>query len=227
MKVMMTWLVFLMWMFVGFNAAQAEEKIVLKTVNITLDQVTLKKGMSVFADACMGCHSLRYMTWKKLMDYPEIGFSRKEVDELRDDAPLNARIMTSLTATDAMASYGIVPPDLSIIARAREGHGAYIYSLLTGFAHDPNGRIPDGNYNLYFPGHNIAMPDPLSWLDHDPEDEDELKEQVRTVSSFLVFVGEPHQIQRQAMGRWVMAFLVLLTIVLYALKREVWKDVKH
>ncbi len=207
--------------------SQAAEGTALKSVKISLDQATLQKGMHVFTEVCMGCHSLRYITWRNLMVYPEIGISRKEVDELRGGSSLTDWLQTALSEEDARVSYGVVPPDLSLIARAREGRGAYIYSLLTGFEHDPKGRVPDGNYNLYFPGHQIAMVDPLGWQDHDAGDEADLKEQARAVASFLTFVGDPHQVERQALGKWVLTFLVLLTLVFWLLKRAVWKDIKH
>ena len=206
---------------------QAEESAPLKPVDISLDQATIKKGLHVFTDVCMGCHSLRYMTWKKLMEYPEIGLSREEVDNLRDDAPLNAAMLTELSESDAKESYGTVPPDLSLMARAREGGGVYIYSLLLGFEHDPKGRVMDGNYNIYYPGHRIAMADPLGWLDHEPEDEADLREQARDVASFLTFVGDPHQLERQFIGKWVILFLIALTFVFWLLKRDVWRDVEH
>ncbi len=199
----------------------------LKKVNITLDQPTLRKGLHVFVNVCMGCHSMRYVTWYDLTRYPEIALSRKETKELSGGDPLTAHLLTPLSEKDAKASFGIVPPDLSLMAMAREGKGAYIYSILTGFAHDPRGRVPDGNYNLYFPGHRIAMPDPLGWLDHDPGDTAKLQEQARTVASFLTFVGDPHQLQRLAIGKWVMIFLVVMTFVLWLLKREVWRNVEH
>jgi len=222
------WLALLAWIVVSTaGMALAEGGQALKPVSIMLDQATLQKGLHVFTDVCMGCHSLRYMTWKNLMDYPEIGMIRKDVDELRGDAPLTGRMLTPLPEEDAMASYGIVPPDLSVMAKAREGHGAYIYSLLTGYEHDPKGRIPDGNYNVYFPGRRIAMSDPLGWFEHDPGDEEDLKEQARAISSFLAFVSDPHQQKRKRIGMWVLIFLVILTAVLYALKQEVWKDIKH
>jgi len=207
--------------------AQAEENMALKSVDISLDQDTLKQGLSVFTDVCMGCHSLRYMTWKNLMDYPELGLTREEVDDLRGDAPLNSSMKTLLSEADAKESYGIVPPDLSLMARAREGNGAYIYSLMTGFEHDPKGRIMDGNYNVYFPGHRIAMADPLGWFEHEPADEKDLTNQARSVASFLTFVGDPHQLERKAIGKWVMIFLLMLTLVFWLLKRAVWSDVEH
>jgi cytochrome c1 len=212
--------------FVSMSAYASEEGPELKHPNISMDRATLQRGVVVFTETCMGCHSAKYITYRDLMDYPEIGLSREAVDDLRGGNSLLSGLITELSPEDAKVSYGKVPPDLSVITRSREGPD-YVYSLLVGFEHDPDGRIPDGHYNPYFPGRNIAMPDPLSWLDHEPEDEADLKEQARTVSSFLAFIGEPHQIQRQKIGLWVMIFLVLLTIVLYALKREIWKDIKH
>ncbi len=210
-----------------FTQANASEGgLELKHPNISMDRETLQKGVEVFTEICMGCHSAKYITYRELMDYPEIGLSREAVDDLRGENSLLTGLITELSPEDAKVSYGKVPPDLSVITRSRAG-ADYVYSLMVGFESDPEGRIPDGHYNIYFPGHNISMPDPLSWLDHDQEDEEELKEQARTVSSFLAFIAEPHQLQRQSIGRWVMIFLVLLTIVLYALKREIWKDIKH
>lgn len=71
------------------------------------------------------------------------------------------------------------------------------------------------------------MPDPLSWFDHDPADTKGIETQARDVASFLEFISDPHQLQRKRIGAWVLAFLVLLTAVLYALKREIWKDIEH
>jgi len=212
--------------FTGLQAFASEDGIQMKHADITMDRDTLRRGLTVFTETCMGCHSAKYVTYRDLMDYPELGLSREDVDDLRGERSMLSGLFTELAPEDAKVSYGKMPPDLSVITRARPGPD-YTYSLLIGFAHDPDGRIPDGHYNIYFPGHNIAMPDPLSWLDHDMEEEKELKEQARTVSSFLAFIGEPHQQQRKRMGVWVLAFLVILTTVLYALKREVWSDIKH
>lgn len=199
----------------------------LREADISLDHDTVRKGLTVFTEVCMGCHSAKYVSYRNLMDYAEIGLTREEVDELRGDKPLLAGLITELAPEDAEVSYGKVPPDLSVITRGRRGGADYVYSVLTGYDHDPDGRIPDGNYNAYFPGHRIAMPDPLNWLDHDPAETSELEEQARAVASFLEYIGDPHQLERKAIGKWVMGFLVLLALVLYLLKREVWKDIKH
>jgi len=207
-------------------AAFAEGTLPLKHPHITMDKKTLQEGAEVFVNICMGCHSAKFMTYGDLMHYPEIGMTRKQVDAIRGSKSLIAGMTTALTPADAKMSFGKVPPDLSVITLSRRGPD-YVYSILTGFAHDPSGRIPDGHYNAYFPGNNIAMPDPLSWFDHDPKDTQKIEEQARSVSSFLAFIAEPHQIKRRLLGRYVIAFLVLLTVVLWLLKREVWKDIEH
>ncbi len=191
------------------------------------DQAQIRRGLTVFTDVCMGCHSAKYVTYKGLMDYPEIGISRELVDELRGDKPLTSGLITDLSPEDAEVSYGKVPPDLSLIVNGRRGGADYVYSLLTGFEHDPAGKVPDGNYNKYFPGNRIAMPDPLAWLDHDAADTEELEKQAQDVAAFLAFISDPHQNERRTIGKYVVIFLILLTLVLYLLKKEVWKDVKH
>ncbi|MDX8396738.1 MAG: cytochrome c1 [Mariprofundaceae bacterium] len=191
------------------------------------DQAQIRRGLTVFTDICMGCHSATYVTYKGLMDYPEIGLSRAEVDEIRGDHAMTEGMRTEMSGEDAAASYGKIPPDLSLIVPARRGGANYVYSLLTGFEHDHSGKVPDGNYNKYFPGNRIAMPDPLSWLEHDEADTAQIEQDAHDVATFLAFIGDPHQNERRAIGCWVMGFLLLLTLVLWRLKVEVWKDVKH
>jgi len=195
-------------------------------INVS-DQAQIRRGLTVFTDVCMGCHSATYVTYKGLMDYPEIGMTREEVDELRGGHALTEGMRTDLAPEDAAASYGKVPPDLSLIVPGRRGGANYVYSLMTGFEHDESGEVPDGNYNKYFPGNRIAMPDPMAWLDHDEADTAQLEQDAQDVAAFLAFIGDPHQNERRAIGCWVMGFLVLLTLVLWRLKVEVWKDVKH
>ncbi|MDX8404683.1 MAG: cytochrome c1 [Mariprofundus sp.] len=191
------------------------------------DQTQIQRGLTVFTDVCMGCHNAKYVTYKGLIDYPEIGLTREAVDELRGEHPLTAGMVSDLEPEDAKVSYGKVPPDLSIITNARRGGADYVYSLLTGFEHDPSGKVPDGNFNEYYPGHRIAMPDPLGWLEHDESDTAELETQAHDVAAFLAFIADPHQNERRVIGCWVVGFLLLLTLVLWRLKVEVWKDVKH
>ncbi len=191
------------------------------------NQEQLRRGLTVFTDVCMGCHSAKYITYRGLMSYPEIGLTREAVDELRGDRSLMSGMISDMSVEDATESYGKYPPDLSLIVPGRRGGADYIYSLMTGFEHDPDGKVPDGNYNAFYPGNRIAMPDPLSWLEHDASETEELEQQAHDVSAFLAFIADPHQNERRAIGCWVVGFLLLLTLVLWRLKVEVWKDVKH
>jgi ubiquinol-cytochrome c reductase cytochrome c1 subunit len=194
------------------------------SIDVT-DREQLLRGLTVFTDICMGCHSAKYVTYKGLMDYPELGIDREKADELRGDKSMMSGLETDLSPEDAAESFGKVPPDLSLVVPGRRGGANYVYSVMTGYAHDHNEKVPDGNYNAVFPGNNIAMPDPLGWLDHDEADTAELEQQANDVSAFLAFIGDPHQNERRALGKYVMAFLILLSLVMFALKREVWKDV--
>jgi len=189
-------------------------------MNLSFDRQTLREGLKVFTDICMGCHSAKFMTYQNLLDYGVFGLSREEVDVLRGERRLLSGLNTTLTPGMAKLYYGRVPPDLSLMARARDDGGDYIAALLTGYEHDPARRIPDEAYNIYFPGHRIAMPDPLNWLGHKPESEAKILEQARSVASFLAFVAEPKQLTRKRIGYGVMAYLLILVAVLRLLVRE-------
>ena len=212
---------------VGEESGSDHHGPVLSHANVDVtDQAQIRRGLTVFTDICMGCHSAKYLTWRGLIEYKEIGLSREEVDELRGDQALMGGLISDLTSKDAEETYGKAAPDLSLVVLGRRGGTDYIYSLLTGYAHDPAKRVPDPNYNPIYPGNYIAMPDPLSWLDHDSADEAELRQQAEDVATFLAFISDPHQNERRALGSWVVGFLVILTLVLWLLKREVWKGVK-
>ncbi|MDQ6984585.1 MAG: cytochrome c1 [Ghiorsea sp.] len=205
-------------------AAGASVTLKHATVDVT-NQEQLLRGLTVFTDVCMGCHSAKYITYKGLMDYPELGVNRELADELRGENSLMSGLVTELSPEDAIESFGKIPPDLSLVVPGRRGGVNYIYSLLTGYAHDPAERVPEGNYNLYFPGNSTAMSDPLAWLDHEDDETAELEQQANDVTAFLAFVADPHQNTRRSMGKYVIGFLILLTLVLFLLKKEIWKDV--
>jgi ubiquinol-cytochrome c reductase cytochrome c1 subunit len=127
------------------------------------------------------------------------------------------------------ANNGAYPPDLSLIINAREGGPNYVYGILTGYAEAPAGfSMQDAmNYNRYFPGHQIAMPQPLqdgrvTYIDGTPTTVDQM---ARDVVTFLTWAANPEMAERKAMGVRVVLFLVLLTGVTYAVKRQVWSDV--
>ncbi len=124
---------------------------------------------------------------------------------------------------------GALPPDLSLIVNAREGHSDYVYGILNGFQDAPKGfNVPAGRYyNEYFPGHLIAMPPPLhdDAVDFADGTKATVPQMAHDVVTFLNWAANPELAQRKQIGVRVILFLLLLTGLTYAAKRKVWADV--
>jgi ubiquinol-cytochrome c reductase cytochrome b/c1 subunit len=145
------------------------------------------------------------------------------------------------------ANGGTAPPDMSTLAKARtyqrgfpwfvfdaftqyqEQGPDYIAALLKGYEDPPKGfQLPQGgNYNRYFPGHNIAMPPPLqagqvTFDDGAPQTMDQYS---RDIAAFLMWAAEPHLVQRKRIGFQVMIFLIVLAGLMYFTKKKVWSAV--
>ena len=127
------------------------------------------------------------------------------------------------------ANNGALPPDHSLIEKAREGGATYLYALLTGYRDPPPGmKMGDGmNYDIYFPGRQIAMAPPLhdgavTYADGTPATVDQM---ARDVSTFLTYMANPEMEQRKRMGVRIVLFLAGMTVVTYAVKRKIWADV--
>ena len=125
------------------------------------------------------------------------------------------------------ANNGALPPDLSVITLARNNGAHYIYSVLTGYT----GEMRGAQYvNEYFPGGLISMPPPLagddlvSYADHTRATRDQM---ARDVTTFLQWAGDPHMVERKAMGVQVIAFLLVLSGLLYLAYRAVWRGQSH
>ncbi|OYW60046.1 MAG: cytochrome c1 [Rhizobiales bacterium 17-65-6] len=148
-----------------------------------------------------------------------------------------------------VANGGAYPPDFSVLAKARsyyvgfpgfitdafiqyQEHGVdYIHALLLGYVEPPAGVTvqPGLHYNTYFPGHQIAMPKPISdgqveYTDGTPQTVDQYS---RDVTAFMMWLAEPHLDTRKRMGFQVFIFLIVLSGLLYFTKKKVWKDVAH
>jgi ubiquinol-cytochrome c reductase cytochrome b/c1 subunit len=146
------------------------------------------------------------------------------------------------------ANGGTAPPDMSTLAKARtyergfpwfvfdmftqyqEQGPDYIHAILTGYKDAPQGVAipPGGHYNVYFPGHSIAMPPPLTdgQVTFDDGSPNKLDDEARDVAAFLMWAAEPHLVQRKRIGLQVMIFLLVLTGLLYFTKKRVWKAVE-
>jgi cytochrome c1 len=126
------------------------------------------------------------------------------------------------------ANNGALPPDQSLIVKARHGNEDYIYSLITGYGLTPKvgEKVADGMYyNPYFPGHQIAMPPPLSegLLTYADGTKATVEQMARDVVQFLAWASEPEMEARKATGTKAIVFLIVFAAFSYALKRSLWK----
>lgn len=210
----------------------------------TFDRAAAQRGFQVYNEVCAGCHSLNLLSYRHLAG---IGFSEKEIkaiaaskevtDGPNDDGDMFERPaipadrFVSPFANDkaaAASNGGKTPPDLSLMTKARFNGPDYLYALLTGYADAPaDVEVPDGgSYNTYFPGHIIAMAPPLSdeAVEYTDGTEATLEQHARDVTTFLAWAAEPELEERKSMGVKVLLFLLILTGMLYAVKRQVWRD---
>ena len=209
----------------------------------TFDRGSLQRGFQVFEEVCAACHSLRYIAFRNLV---EIGFSEEEAKAIAaeyevEDGPDNegemffrparlADYWPSPFANDNAArasNNGALPPDLSLIIKARESGPDYLYALLIGYEDEaPDGvELGDGmSYNHYFRGQQIAMPSPLydeavEYVDGTPAT---LEQHARDVTAFLAWAAEPELEERKQTGLKVLIFVFVLTAVLFVIYRRVW-----
>jgi ubiquinol-cytochrome c reductase cytochrome c1 subunit len=208
----------------------------------TYDQAALKRGFEVYRQVCSNCHSMTLLAYR---DLEEIGYTPDQVKEIAaavqvSDGPNDAGDMYERPARASdrfhspfandqaarAANNGALPPNLSLMAKARVGGPDYIHAILTGYKDPPAGmKMQDGmNYNEYFPGHQIAMPPPLAegTVTYPDGTTATLDQEAKDVANFLMWTAEPKLDARKHMGVKVMLFLVVLALMLYAVKRKVW-----
>jgi ubiquinol-cytochrome c reductase cytochrome c1 subunit len=211
----------------------------------TFDRTQLQRGWQVYSQVCSACHSMHLLYYRNLMD---IGLSEAQVKEIAagvevNDGPNDEGEMFTRPGRPSdhfhspfandnaarAANNGALPPDLSLIIKAREGGANYVYGVLTGFADPPAGvTVPENmHYNKAFPGHMIAMPPPLSegLVDYGGEPKATVEQMAKDVTAFLAWASEPEMEARKRLGIKVMLFLIIFTGMLYAVKRKVWSNV--
>ena len=124
------------------------------------------------------------------------------------------------------ANGGALPPDLSVIVNARHGGADYVRALLLGYTGEEEG----GKYiNHVFSGGLISMAPPLTEgiVEYEDGTPATMEQMATDVASFLQWAGDPHMEQRKSMGLQVMAFLIILTLLLYVAYKQVWRGTKH
>jgi ubiquinol-cytochrome c reductase cytochrome c1 subunit len=227
----------------SFSALASSNAVKLLDADIDLtDTVALERGAKYYVTYCLGCHSAKQIRYKRIA----LDFHLDEAEILKNVAPLGAGIYdqmhSAMNSHDAEKWFGTTPPDLSLVARSRGAD--WLYSYLKGFYADEN--KPTGVNNTVFPdvampnifwqkqgtqiavmkqvdGHNIVQD--LKLVEPGQLNPKEFDQMVNDLVNFLVYVGEPVQLERQKMGKFVLFFLFMFITLAFLLKKEFWKDV--
>lgn len=228
------------------------------------DQAELQRGWQVFTEVCSGCHGLQYVSFRDLGAESGPGLPPEQVkamaaayphkvadideagDPVERDALPSDRIPSPFPnkVAAAAANGGAIPPDLSLITKARAGHHGiitqlaegiggpeYVYSLMLGYTEEPPEGFEVGglNYNKYFPGHRIAMgpqlfEDGVEYQDGTRATEEQM---ASDVAAFLAWAAEPHMIERKQAGLKNIIFLCLFAVLLWYSNKKLWAPIKR
>jgi ubiquinol-cytochrome c reductase cytochrome c1 subunit len=237
----------------------------------TYDRNQLQRGFQVYREVCASCHSARLISFRNFAEEDGPGFSNEQVKALaaeydvvdptveggtRKGVPADRWPSPFPTEQDARdANGGSLPPDFSVLAKARgivdpfpswifnyftgfsEGGVDYIRALLLGYHEEaPEGFVlPEGKYyNDYFPGHAIGMAPPLQdgqvtyeVAEGQAEVPLTVEQYATDVAAFMMWMAEPGLPSRKETGFRVMLFLFLFAGLLWATKRRIWAGIEH
>jgi cytochrome c1 len=233
------------------------------------DTAQLQRGFKIYREVCSSCHSLKLLAFRNLADPGGPSFTEAQALAIaatfqvtagpNDQGEMFQRpgkladrfpppFLNDQTAR--LANGGALPPDMSVLAKARgyeagfpwfiidaftqyqEDGPDYIAAILNGYEDPPPAGVslpPGAQYNKYFPGHAIGMPKPLSdgqveYTDGTPAT---VEQYGKDVAAFLMWAAEPKLDERKRLGFQVFVFLIVLTGLLYLTKKRVWHDVHH
>ena len=184
------------------------------------DTASLQNGAKLFMNYCSGCHAIGFMRYNRIAQ--DLNLSDSLVAEhlmFAGEKP-GETITTAMPKEGAAKWFGVTPPDLSLVARAKGTD--WIYTYLRGFYEDDSKVFGVNNKVL----EDASMPDVL-WSLKEGKSEAEFDQDVRDITNFLDYVGEPAKLIRTSLGVWVLLFLGVLFVLTYLLKKEYWKDVKY
>jgi ubiquinol-cytochrome c reductase cytochrome c1 subunit len=203
-------------LFVTFSLVANASEVQLDLEKIPSDRASVLRGAEHVVNNCVSCHALKYI---KYTDMLALGVEQEAVDGWRGNNPVNARITAQMPPEAAAAAFGgIVPPDLSLMAIARDGGVHYLYSYMMGYhvndKGEPNNRI--------YPG--TRMPDILAIsTTTDVKQRAEISTKAKEITAFLSWAADPHAEDRKQLGVYVIAYLLLLTVLLYFWKVQIWR----
>lgn len=221
------------------------------------DRAQLQRGLKVFREVCAACHSLHYVSFR---DFAQLGYNDAQIKTIAQEWPTEAPSVNPETgeaatrkpiSTDKIpapyandvaaraANNNAVPPDLSLMTKARHEGSAYVYSLLTGYQNPPaelKKRFPESmpgkttHYNPYFANLNLAMPAPLhtdGQVEYDPgSPKPTVNQMAKDVAAFLTWTAEPKLEQRKRAGTAAVIFLLVFFGLCIGAYKNIWADKK-
>jgi ubiquinol-cytochrome c reductase cytochrome c1 subunit len=228
------------------------------------DKRQLQRGFQVYSEVCSACHSLKLVSFR---DLKGLGYNDAEIKKIASDWKTQVPSINPDTGEASTrkalpsdnfpspfpnevaaraANNNALPPDLSLMPKAREGGAAYIYSILTGYTNQagyknekgeellkkfPDAKTPEGlHFNPYFANLNIAMPPPLAsdgQVSYEDGTKPTVDQMARDVAAFLVWTAEPNLESRHAAGLAVTIFLLVASILGYLAYRQIWYEAKR
>jgi len=221
----------------------------------TYDQAALQRGFQVYKEVCSACHGLDHIAFHNLDEAGGLGFTEAQAKAIaagykipadpNDKGEIFDDKGTRLTRPGTLADKfpnpfaneeaaranndGNLPPDLSLIVKAREGGAHYVYSIVTGFhLNPPKGfTVTAGKYyNPYFEGWNIGMPPPLTdnAVTYSDGTKATVDQEAHDVATFLAWASDPKMEERKRVGFGALVFLIVLSGLLFFSYRKVWAD---
>lgn len=221
------------------------------------DRQQLQRGLKVFQEVCAACHSLKYVSFR---DFGDLGYNEAQVKTLASGWPIEQPSVNPDTGEAATrknipsdhvpspypndvaaraANNNALPPDLSLITKAREEGPDYVYSLITGYRDQPaellrkfpDAKTPAGlHYNPYFANLNIAMPPPLTadgQVTYDDGKQATRDQMAKDVAAFLTWTAEPRLEARHAAGLAAAIFLAIFCFLTWGAYQNVWRNIEH
>ncbi len=239
-------MVFVLLMMISANAlANSGAKLLHMDVDLS-NRTSLQRGAKTFVNYCLSCHSAAYMRYNRIGKDLGISDGVLKSNFMFGTDKVGDTMKIAMRQSDADSFFGVVPPDLSVIARSRGADWLYSY-FKTFYVDDSR---PLGVNNLTFKdvgmphvlwelqgmqrlnapehnagGHHFATYEDLELINHGSQTEEEYDQTVRDLVNFLVYLGEPIKLKRAKIGVWVILYLFVFMIIAYMLKKEYWRDV--
>jgi cytochrome c1 len=235
------------------------------------DQQQLRRGYKVYKTVCANCHNMRLLSFRNLGQPGGPAFPKEVVEQIasetqipdpsagegqtRPGRPADNFQWIFKNEKEAASTLGAVPPDLSLITKARaavrevsfysfpfvmlkdlatqyqEQGSDYVHALLMGYKDPPPGKkVPEGlHYNTVMPGNLIAMAQPLTdgVVEYEDGTPNTQDQMARDVTAFLSWAAEPHLMERKRFGLWVLVYLGVVVVLLYLSKQALWRNKAH